>query len=223
MGPGISLSNGYSAVSQGASPCGPNEGSDYHLDLSRGQGRHTLGFGVMYYHIFDYADGWKGPTTFTQNGTAQDGTAGPTGFGPASFLLGVVDDYAPWAGNTGANQTINWYGGYAQDLWKTTKNLSLTFSLRYDIVFPPNFHKIISALDELTGIFVVTGAVPSAGFPTATGPSGYFYTQYNGYEPRFGIAYQALDRTVFHGAFAVLDDHNNNLDQKDQDLRRSSE
>lgn len=217
LGPSIGLSNGYSGVSQVGIPSGPQEGMDYHLDLSKVISHHTLGVGILYYHLRAYDDYFLTSPNFTQNATAQDALPGPTGFGPASFLLGALDSYYTIAGDSGLNQTINWYGLYAQDQWQITKRLAMTFGLRWDYVAPPNIHKIASALDVLTGKFIVTGAVPPY-FPKATGPSGYFQPQYNGYEPRFGITYQATSRTVLHGAFAILDDHNNNLIQQDTEL-----
>jgi hypothetical protein len=218
LGPQVSISNGYGGVNQFAIPLGPQETMDYHLDLSRVIGNHTLGVGGLYYHLRSYDDGWLANTSFTQNATAQGATPGPTGYGPASFLLGTPDSYAPWVGNLGADQTVNWYGVYAQDQWQITKRLVATAGIRWDYVSPPNYHKIVSGLDVLTGQFVVTGAVPPD-YPTPTGPKGYFHPQYNGWEPRFGLTYQATDRSVIHAAFAMLDDHNNTLVQENQNLR----
>jgi hypothetical protein len=220
MGPQIGLTNGYGGVSQFAAPLGPIESMDYHLDLSKVAGNHTLGVGILYCHIRSYDDGFQANTSFTQNATAQDALPGPTGFGPASFLLGTLDSYGPWVGETGADQTVNWYGFYVQDQWQTTKRLVLTAGIRWDYVAPPNYHKIVSGLDVLTGQFIVTGPVPPI-YPTATGPSGYFHPQYNGWEPRFGLTFQASTRTVLHGAFAMLDDHNNTLVQQNQNIRTS--
>jgi hypothetical protein len=46
-----------------------------------------------------------------------------------------------------------------------------------------------------------------------------YNAQYNGFEPRFGVTYAATPRIVVHSAFALLDDHNNNLVQQNQDVR----
>jgi hypothetical protein len=221
IGPLVALSNGYGGVNQFAIPLGPQEGSDYHADLSKVVSNHTIGVGGMYYHIMSYDDGWGTFTYFSPNATSSDGGgSGPTGFGPASFMLGAPDLYEPWVGNIGAFQTINWYGLYAQDQWRATKRLSLTFGLRWDYVSPPNLHKTVSGFDALTGQFLVTGPVAPY-FSKANTGSGYFNPQYNGFEPRFGISYQATQRTVLHGAFAILDDHNNTVVQENQGLRLS--
>ena len=220
LGPQVSLSNGYSGVNQFAIPLGPQETMDYHADLSKVVGNHTLGVGGLYYHVRSYDDGWGAGMGFTQNATAQGATPGPTGFGPASLLLGTPDNYGPWVGNTGADQTVNWWGVYGQDQWQATKKLVVTAGLRWDYVSPPNYHKVVSGLNVLNGQFIVTGAVPPS-FPTATGPKGFFNPQYNGWEPRFGLTYQASSRTVVHTAFALLDDHNNTLVQENQNIRLS--
>jgi TonB dependent receptor len=135
-------------------------------------------------------------------------------------MLGLPTNLSGWLGNTAADQTIWWYGGYLQDQWRATRRLTLTAGLRYDYVAPANYHKVVSALDALTGQFMVTQPeLPY--FPKATAPSGFYYPQYNGYEPRFGIAYHASDRTVIRAAVAKLDDHNNSLVQKNQSVRLS--
>jgi hypothetical protein len=220
LGPQVSLSNGFSGVNQFAIPLGPQETMDYHADLSKVAGNHTLGVGGLYYHVRSYDDGWGAGMSFTQNATAQNALPGPTGYGPASLLLGTPDSYGPWVGDTGADQTVNWYGVYAQDQWQATRNLVLTAGIRWDYVSPPNYHKIVSGLNVLNGQFIVTGAVPPS-FPAATGPKGFFNPQYNGWEPRLGLTYQATNHTVVHAAFAMLDDHNNTLVQENQNIRLS--
>jgi hypothetical protein len=78
----------------------------------------------------------------------------------------------------------------------------------------------VSGLNPLTGEFIITQPFPPL-FPTATGKAEFFYPQWNGWEPRFGVTFQATDNTVLHGAFAILDDHNNSLVQANQGLRLS--
>lgn len=220
LGPNITITNGFLGVVQTATPLGPFETFDYHVDLVKMVGNHTLGGGVVYEHLRGLDDGFHASPAFTTNGTSYDGSAGKTGYGAASFMLGIVDSYAPNAGETSADQTVNWYGYYLQDQWQATKKLVLTAGLRWDYVSPPNYHKIVSGLDVLTGQYIVTGPVPGY-FQQATGPSGFFSPQYNGYEPRFGITYRADQRTAIHSAVAILDDHNNTLVQENQNIRLS--
>jgi hypothetical protein len=222
LGPATSLANGYSGVSQSDTINGPQNNYEYHADYSKVLKNHTMGAGFLYYHLHSITDGWNYTLGFTQNATSVNGLSSPaTGMGPASFLLGLMDTYTAWIGSTGINQEVHWYGGYAQDQWQATRRLALTFALRYDFVSPPNYNgRVIGSLNAVNGQFCVNAAVPPA-FQQATCPSGYFYTQYDGYQPRIGLAFKATNRTVIRSAFAMLDDHNNSVAQENQDERLS--
>ena len=220
LGPGIGVANGFTGVSQFAAPVGPQRNNDFHADLSKIVGNHTIGVGGMYYRIHSFDDGWQYTMNFTQNGTSVDASQSGTGYGPASLLIGTPDSYTPWVGDTSENQHINWFGIYAQDQWRIRKNLVLSFGLRYDYISPPDFAKINSGLDVLTGIFHVTGPVPPL-FPKAVGPSSYYSAQTNGWQPRFGFVYQPLSKTAIQGAFVIIDDHNNTLIEEQSDIRLS--
>jgi len=58
---------------------------------------------------------------------------------------------------------------------------------------------------------------PSWPFPTVR--QTYFDPKYNGWQPRFGFAYSADQKTVVRGAFTMFTDHNNTLVQESQDPR----
>ncbi|HEY6274316.1 MAG TPA: TonB-dependent receptor [Terriglobales bacterium] len=58
---------------------------------------------------------------------------------------------------------------------------------------------------------------PSWPFPNVR-PT-YFDPKYNGWQPRFGFAYSADQKTVVRGAFTIFTDHNNSLVQESQDPR----
>jgi Carboxypeptidase regulatory-like domain/TonB dependent receptor len=220
LGPGVGVANGYTGVSQFAAPVGPQKNSDYHADLSKIVGNHTIGVGGMYYRIHSFDDGWQYTMNFTQNGTSVDASQSGTGYGPASLLVGTPDSYTPWVGNTAEDQKINWYGFYGQDQWRIRKNLVLSYGIRYDYISPPAFSKINSGLDVLTGIFHVTGPVLPL-FPKAVGPSSYYSKQTNGWQPRVGFVYQPRNRTAVQGAFVIIDDHNNTLIEEQSDIRLS--
>jgi hypothetical protein len=220
MGPQIGISNGYSGVNQFAQVSGPQKSSDYHVDLSRVLGAHTLSAGMIFYHIYNTSGGWQDFNYFTQNATSQGALAGATGMGPASLILGLPDSYGGWIGDITSTFTVNWYGGYIEDQWQASKNLSITAGLRYDFVSPPNYTKIMSALDITTGQFLITQPYLPL-FPKAIGSSRLWYPQYKGFQPRFGINYRASNRTVLQGAFAIMDDHNNTIVQTYADPRIS--
>src|SRR5579884_2269991 len=221
LGPQIGISNGYTDVSQFAIPLGPQYNHDGHLDLSMVRGKHTIGIGAMVYHIHSFDDGWGMGPSFTQNATSQGGLVNGTGSGPASFMLGLPDSLFGFLGNTSANERTWWYAGYVQDQWQVSPNLTVTYGLRYDFVEPPSYgSKTVSGLDVLTGNFLVSSPVPPL-YPHANVRRTYYDPHYNGFEPRFGLAYRAGPSTVFRSALAMFDDHNNTLVQEAQDPRIS--
>ncbi len=220
LGPQIGISNGYNGVSQYAIPLGPQENHDGHADLSLVRGKHTIGIGAMIYHVHSFDDGWGMETDFNQNATSSNGQVNGTGYGPASFLLGLPTNVAGFLGDTSANQQTFWYGGYVQDQWQASQKLTLTMGLRYDLVLPAHYTKVVSGLDIGTGNFLVSTPAPPLFVQPNVRPT-YFDPHYNGFEPRFGLAYRASETTVFRAAFAMFDDHNNTLVQESQDPRQS--
>ena len=222
-GPNIGISSGYTGVAQTLLPLGPQWTNEIHADLSKVIGSHTLGFGGMFYHIRSYNGVSNIATNFQQNGTSVNGgSGGPTGFGPATYDLGLVDSFSGYVG-PGLQQTmsIDWSALYAQDQWKASSTLTVTAGLRWDFLGTPNLSSICSGLDINTGKFFITKAFAPlypAGSPEI-GSSGYYYPQYNGFEPRFGLAYQVSKSTVARAAFAMIDDHNHGLIQEIQNTR----
>jgi len=221
LGPQVGISNGFTGVSQFAIPLGPQYNHDGHADLSVVRGNHTIGVGAMIYRIHSFDDGWGMSVSFAQNATSQGGLVNGTGYGAASFMLGLPDSLSGFLGNTGADQRTWWYGGYIQDQWQISKKLTVTYGLRYDLVQPSNYGtKTVSGLDVLTGNFLVSRPAPPL-YPQANVRSTYYDPHYNGFEPRFGVAYRVTEKTVFRSAFAIFDDHNNTLVQEAQDPRIS--
>ncbi|HXE12745.1 MAG TPA: carboxypeptidase regulatory-like domain-containing protein [Bryobacteraceae bacterium] len=220
LGPNMGISNGFTGVGQFAIPLGPQQNHDGHVDLSIVRGNHTIGVGGMVYHIHSFDDGWGVSTTFRQNATSQGGLSNSTGSGAASFMMGLPDELGGFLGTTSADINSFWYAGYVQDQWQASKNLTITAGLRYDFVQPAHYANIVSGLDVITGNFLVSAPVPPL-YPQANVRPSYFDPQYNGFQPRFGIAYRATSKTVIRSAFAVFDDHNNTLVQEAQDPRIS--
>ena len=220
LGPNLTMSNGYNAVSQFAVPLGPLEGFDYHADLSKVVGNHTIGVGAMYYHIHTFDDGWGSGTAFSQNGTSQDATAGPTGFGPASFLLGDLNVYSPWIGSTGADQSVELVGSLRTGPVAGYQEAGCDRRLALGLCLPAQLSQgslRAQSSDWAIHHHPALSSVVSDGY----GRANFFAPQYNGWEPRFGVTFQATGKTVLHGAFAILDDHNNSLVQANQGIRLS--
>jgi len=217
--PTLSVSQSFTGITQKAVPLGPDQNHTWNADITKVKGAHSLSAGFMYYHIHHFDDNATATVSFTRNATSLDGFTNSTGLGAASFLLGAPNGVAGWLGNTWADFTINWYGGYLQDKWQITKRLSLSLGLRYDFVAPAHWKSNkLSAVDVNSGAFLIPVAYPPL-FPAPTCGPTLFDPQYNGWQPRFGLAYRAAGKTVIRTGFAVFQDHNNPIIQGTQAIR----
>jgi hypothetical protein len=221
--PEITLSPRLGATNQFAIPLGPIRSHLFSGDLQKIRGSHTFSAGFMFYHIHSFDDGWGmlyGFDQFPSSAIAASGAnVGSTGDGLASALLNLPSSLFGFLGATQADMTDLWQGYYLQDKWQVSKKLNLQFGLRYDYVPPMHWkNNKVSGFSLTCGCFLLPVAFPPS-FPFPNVRDTYYDPQYNGWQPRFGFAYSATPKMVIRGAFAVFDDHNNNLIQATQAVR----
>ena len=159
----------------------------------------------------DSRGGTDGSYTFAADTTGQPfqttTVAGANvGFGYASFLLGLAKGISisnPTHPRLGKKQL----GLYVQDSWKITRQLTLDYGLRYD--FSTYLREQYGRAAEFspTTIHPVLG-IPGAAIYDGHGPGrcncdiahNYPYA----FGPRFGMAYQALPKTVFRIGIGIV-------------------
>ncbi len=134
---------------------------------------------------------------------------GATGNGAASFLMGAVDFSRFDLGYTTAGYRWLQTGGYVQDNWKVTRNLTLNLGLRYDVAVPRT--EVLgrqSTMDPLVPN-PAAGGIPGAFtfFGEGAGRNGRPRNgdiDWRAWQPRFGFAYTpGAGKTVFRGGFAL--------------------
>jgi hypothetical protein len=129
-------------------------------------------------------------------------TAGPDrgySFFPSAFPLlraGTVDSALLSAGDP-FSVSVNNYSLFAQDTWKITNQLTLTYGLRWEINTPP-----VSASSQ--PVYATQGIFDSN--PLAVVPGTLWHTRFNNFAPRVGAAYQITPKTVVRGAFGLFYD-----------------
>jgi hypothetical protein len=199
---------------QGYSPFGDNylatpmqawdtvvEGRD---TLSWQIGRHSTKFGAAYqkfiwpmWGFFQNRGFYQYTNGFTTKYALNDGS---TGAALASFMLGLP---AARQGQSGVPQMNlrQWYAnGYAQDAWRITSTMTLTYGLRYEFMSPlVDIKYTNSNLDLSSG-------TPKVFIGGQNGyPKGLMYPNLARFAPRLGIA-QGLPSLgiVLHAAYGIF-------------------
>ena len=180
--------------------------------LSWIKGSHELKFGVEgRLHLGNYAN--PGPTGgqfgFDYTGTSQDPVSGDGGDAMASFLTGFS------TGNNGTYEVANWVstenyqtGAFVQDNWKVRRNLTLNIGMRYDVTLPrtERYNRMNSFDPNVVSPLQVPGLGTLYGGEIFASPSDR--TVYNvdptNFQPRFGISWQPLDKTVIRGGYGIF-------------------
>ncbi len=173
-------------------------------NLSWIKGRHTMKFGFYYSPYQDntvydfYIDG-----RFRFLGTSGRGSGNDL----ADVLFGLPDQYTQFPAAP-SNIRSRSYAGYGQDEWRVTKNLTLTFGLRYEYNSPKydtqgRSFSIVYGQQSQRFVNAPKGLL----FPGDPGaPKGANFPDKNDWAPRFGFAYAATSKTSVRGGFGVFYD-----------------
>jgi TonB dependent receptor len=94
--------------------------------------------------------------------------------------------------------TVNNSSLFAQDTWRVTNHVTLTYGLRWEINTPPVSASAGQPLYAIQGIFDSN--------PIAAVPGALWHTRFGNFAPRFGVAYQATPKTVLRGGGGVFYD-----------------
>jgi len=187
-------------------------------DLTWSRGNHTMKFGFEIIRNDEnrfLKSGVAGSFTFSNLMTSQPDAVNASTLGSAfaSFLLGAVSSasaYIPL--DTGLR--FRHYGIFAQDDWKPTPKLSISYGLRWD--YSPPFYEVNNYMTSFEpdipnpGAGGILGALAYAG----TGPGKYgrpFQDSWRkGFGPRLGLAYQVNNKTIIRASSGIYYADNGN-------------
>lgn len=176
-------------------------------NLSWLKGSHGLRFGVDYQNQQINHFQPQGGTFQTVRGTFQfNGNSTRLQNGPtptdirfnawADFLLGLPAAAGKVDQLRNPNSLrLKSYAAYARDHWQATRNLTLTYGLRWErYPFPDKDNTGINRFDPATGN-VITGGLEDVPRDTGaeSGPGQFL--------PRIGVAYRLKDKTVIRGGY----------------------
>ncbi|MCI0387325.1 MAG: TonB-dependent receptor [Acidobacteria bacterium] len=155
-------------------------------NLSYTAGSHALKLGVDYRRLAPISDG----------GTYKRQFIFPS---ITSLVAGIAPSAVIFAPDVVLEPRFHNFSAYAQDTWRVTGRLTLTFGLRYEVNPAPS---------EANGNEPVT--VTTLNNPTALAPRGtrFYETTWNNLAPRVGASYQLFPKlgTVIRGGFGIFYD-----------------
>ncbi|MGH9675428.1 MAG: carboxypeptidase regulatory-like domain-containing protein, partial [Bryobacteraceae bacterium] len=191
---------------------------EYYVNFTKIRGNHTFKYGGIYARYGGNLLRTSGAGTFgfdgrfTRGSTATGAPVANTGINLADVLLGrmisVANALQPTLG-----ARIIYYGGYFQDDWRLSPNLTLNIGLRYETETPPyevadrkaNF--LPYAPNPLAG----RGDIPVGAIGITTFQNRGGYGKYlnrwdkNNFGPRFGFAYRLFgsSSTSLRGGYGI--------------------
>ncbi len=205
-------------------PFEQNESSvwQYAADANWVKGNHTLKFGVDVrrypVQLWDPEQMSVSASTKFTNGpnTTSPSPSTDSGSGMAELLLGLATVSSGYEPVTRSRHY--YYGAYAQDAWKLTPKLTVTYGLRYDYESADIENENLLNYIDTTSTSPINGKVTSLpnepAIPTLLGGVGI--PGLNGtdrrlqipeklhFSPRLGLAFQLNDKTIIHTGLGIF-------------------
>lgn len=156
--------------------------------LSLTAGSHALKFGADYRRLAPVSDGGSYKRQFIFPSIT-------------SLVAGTAPSAVIFAPDVVLRPVYNNFSAFAQDTWRATKRLTLTYGLRYDVNPAPSEQ---NGNEPVT----VTGLDNLASIELAPKGTRFYETTWNNFAPRIGFSYQLFPNggTVIRSGFGVFYD-----------------
>jgi outer membrane receptor protein involved in Fe transport len=171
-------------------------------NLLKTWGNHTFKFGVDIRRAFNLrvpSDNHRsGELSFSENRTGQvvNGQLQSQGLGIATFLIGDVTFFKRFVSSSTTAAERQWrHFYYAQDTWRISQRLTLSYGLRLDVINPQS----VNGAGNGGFVDTTTGQVLTAGVGS-TDLSGNVKNSLH-WAPRLGLTYQLGEKTVIRAGY----------------------
>lgn len=172
-------------------------------------GNHSLMFGYEYHKNSDNFFDIEAP----QGVIFSTGIySNHQGFGLADFLLGDVGQ-AIFQNALTVHVYLPGNSFFAQDNWRATSKLTLTYGLRYEL-YPPQLNRTnsVSNFSSDNGGTLVTASRSASGWYERS----LIHPDMTNFSPRLGFAYHASSAVVLRGGYGIFHQFNNRIGSESQ-------
>jgi len=220
----------WTSLGHGGPSYNASDGWNSYIGFTKVKSKHTMKWGMYSLVLREYddrggGDGSSGTYSFGRNWTQADplNASATSGWGGATFLLGLPSSGQVGIGGFQATQTTYWEF-YFQDDIKVTRRLTLNLGLRYEFQGPTTerFNRLIRSFDY-SYVPSFAAAAQTAyqknpypglstlnvkGAPLFAGINGqsrsYLDPELDNFAPRIGLAYKVTDRMVWRAGYGTF-------------------
>jgi len=220
--PGLSIAgmSGIPGVAQSL-PGSPINNWEVSATFTKTAGKHTIAAGGSIVHTWVLDNCTYATGSFDNLPTSDPQNSSTTGAGLASFLLGLPSGATDLRGSAEMLLHGNYYGGFVDDTWKATPNLTVSMSLRYDYSSPFQEEKGRQAALDIAHstatntVWLDVTPNPLDGVP-ANAPPGLVPPQRTNLGPRVGLAYRLPHNLAMRAGYGIFYDFNQSNVQNQQ-------
>lgn len=183
---------------------GPDRNHQFIGNIMKIKGRHTFNTGLEIKRAAMFHDGQFANWAFTSDATADPQNRATTGYGLASYLLGLPAGADRLIGNAALDARATNYHFYLQDDIKLTSKLTMNIGARYEWSQWFRFvNDTVAGFDMTNGQFVWAGYNYVWGMPANTRRT-FIDPDFNNFAPRIGFAYRLGDKTTIRAGYGVF-------------------
>jgi hypothetical protein len=221
--PSMGISGGFSGVpGTYTSVAGnPQNNWQYTGTFSKVLGKHAIAVGASVIRTWMLDNCTYASAGFDPYGSDDPQNPTTTGAGLASFLLGVPSAASREWGDAEMNLYGNYYGVFADDVWKATPKLTVTLGLRYDYATPLHESRgRQSGLDYADStatntVWLDVSPNPLNGAPP-NAPPGIYPPDRKDWGPRVALAYRLGHDLVLRSGYGIFYDFGQSSEQNQQ-------